>query len=62
MIREAYSSEGRTGSSGAAGTLLGVRLLRIVANGQSLVYRNFQRRQVGDDAVIVAVLAISFGG
>jgi ribose transport system permease protein len=52
----------RTRRPNAAGTLLGVLLLGVVANGLLLVGWNFYWQQVGAGVVILAVLAISFGG
>jgi ribose transport system permease protein len=50
----------RTHRPGVAGTLLGVLLLSLVANGLLLIGWNFYWQQVATGVVILAVLAISF--
>jgi ribose transport system permease protein len=50
------------GRAGVAGTLLGVLLLNLVANGLLLVGWNYYWQQVGTGVLIFVVLAFSFSG
>ncbi len=52
----------RVGRPNVAGTLLGVLLLNIVANGLLLIGWNFYWQQVGSGVLIFLVLVVSFGG
>ena len=59
FIGTTFSAAGRPN---VAGTLLGVLLLSVVANGLLLIGWNFYWQQVGTGILIFLVLVVSFGG